>query len=134
MTSLDVARHFAGRPADQPPEWVAGPTAPLLDGAATTISCRPWRTYDGGDHLIIIGEVEAVDLTDRAPLLFHGGQFRYLSPRHDSGARPPLGRVARLPYQWLVRRRELPPASRGRPPLSGPPTDPFPTQPGERTT
>jgi flavin reductase (DIM6/NTAB) family NADH-FMN oxidoreductase RutF len=80
---LDVAWHFAGRPADQAPQWITGPTAPLLAGAATTISCRPWRTYDGGDHLIIIGEVEAVAQTDRLPLLFHGGQFRYLSPRHD---------------------------------------------------
>jgi flavin reductase (DIM6/NTAB) family NADH-FMN oxidoreductase RutF len=80
---LDVAWHFAGRPADQAPTWVEGPTAPLLAGAATTISCRPWRTYDGGDHLIVIGEVESVDITDRAPLLFHGGQFRQLSAEHD---------------------------------------------------
>lgn len=81
---LDVAWHFAGRPAEQPPTWVDGPTAPLLEGAATTISCRPWRTYDGGDHLIVIGEVEQVEITDRDPLLFHGGQFRYLRPDHDA--------------------------------------------------
>lgn len=80
---LDVAWHFAGRPAEQAPAWVEGPTAPVLAGAATTISCRPWRTYDGGDHLIVIGEVESVDITDRMPLLFHGGQFRYLSAEHD---------------------------------------------------
>ena len=81
---LDVAWHFAGRPADQAPTWVDGPTAPLLEGAATTISCQPWRTYDGGDHLIVIGEVEQVEITDRDPLLFHGGQFRYLIPDHDA--------------------------------------------------
>lgn len=81
---VDVAWHFAGRPGDRSPGWVPGPTAPLIEGAATTISCRPWRTYDGGDHLIVIGEVQQVDITDRAPLLFYGGQFRYLSPDHDS--------------------------------------------------
>ena len=81
---LAVAWHFAGHPADEAPAWVEGPTAPLLAGVATTISCRPWRTYDGGDHLIVIGEVEAVELTDRQPLLFHGGRFRYLSPQHDA--------------------------------------------------
>lgn len=81
---LDVAWHFAGRPAATPPAWDEGPTAPILTGAATTISCHPWRTYDGGDHLIVIGEVEAVEIHDRAPLLFHGGQFRYLSPDHDA--------------------------------------------------
>jgi len=81
---LDVAWHFAGRPADRAPRWVDGPTPPLLDGAATTISCRPWRTYDGGDHLIVVGEVVRVDVTDRDPLLFFGGPFRYLSPDHDA--------------------------------------------------
>lgn len=81
---LDVAWHFAGRPADRAPTWLEGPTAPLLAGAATTISCRPWRTYDGGDHLIVIGEVEQVDIAERDPLLFHGGQFRYLSSEHDA--------------------------------------------------
>ncbi|RYU09520.1 flavin reductase family protein [Nocardioides iriomotensis] len=77
---LDVAWHFAGRPADEPPRWADGPTAPLLEGTATTISCRPWRTYDGGDHLIVIGEVADVGIHDRDPLLFHGGTFRHLSP------------------------------------------------------
>ena len=77
---LEVAWHFAGRPAAVPPQWADGPAAPLLEGAATTISCRPWRTYDGGDHVIVIGEVERVDITDRDPLLFHGGKFRHLSP------------------------------------------------------
>lgn len=76
---LDVAWHFAGRPAEIAPDWADGPTAPVIAGAATTISCRPWRTYDGGDHLIVIGEVEQVDITDRDPLLFYGGTFRYLS-------------------------------------------------------
>ncbi|MFI7064889.1 flavin reductase family protein [Kribbella sp. NPDC050124] len=85
---LDVAWHFAGRPADRTPGWVDGPLAPLLEGAATTISCRPWRTYDGGDHLIVIGEVAAVAITARDPLLFHGGRFRYLGPveSHWSGS------------------------------------------------
>lgn len=77
---LDVAWHFAGRPADQDPAWVPGQSAPVLEGATTTISCQPWRTYDGGDHLIVIGEVTNVAMHDRNPLLFHGGQFRYLSP------------------------------------------------------
>lgn len=77
---LDVAWHFAGRPAEKPPAWVTGPTAPLLAGTAATISCRPWRTYDGGDHLIVIGEVTAVDIPERDPLLFHAGRFRHLSP------------------------------------------------------
>ncbi|KRB75106.1 flavin reductase [Nocardioides sp. Root190] len=77
---LDVAWHFAGRAAEEAPAWLEGPTAPVLDRTATTISCLPWRTYDGGDHLIIIGEVTEVQIPGRDPLLFHGGAFRHLSP------------------------------------------------------
>lgn len=77
---IDVAWHFAGKPSDQSPGWIEGPTAPLVEGAAATISCRPWRTYDGGDHLIIVGEVDLAEVTERDPLLFHGGAFRHLSP------------------------------------------------------
>ena len=65
---IDVAWHFAGRPSEQPPAWLEGPTSPVLEGTATTISCRAWRTYDGGDHLIVIGEVEAVEIPGRDPL------------------------------------------------------------------
>ncbi|MGY1824634.1 flavin reductase family protein [Geodermatophilus sp. SYSU D00079] len=77
---LDTAWHFAGRPQDPEPAWAEGPTAPVLAGNAATISCRPWRSYDGGDHLIVIGEVADLDVTDAEPLLFFGGRFRELAP------------------------------------------------------
>jgi flavin reductase (DIM6/NTAB) family NADH-FMN oxidoreductase RutF len=72
---IDTALHFAGRPSDPGPEWAEGPTAPVLAGSAAVYSCRPWRTYDGGDHLIVIGEVEHIDVTDDDPLLFYAGGF-----------------------------------------------------------
>jgi flavin reductase (DIM6/NTAB) family NADH-FMN oxidoreductase RutF len=75
---VDVAWHFAGRPSDPAPEWAQGPTSPILVGNAATISCRPWRTYDGGDHLIVIGEVTAITVSDLDPLLFFAGKFREL--------------------------------------------------------
>ncbi|WP_214366102.1 flavin reductase family protein [Pseudonocardia sp. H11422] len=78
---LDTAWHFAGRPQHPEPEWADGPTAPILVGNAATISCRPWRTYDGGDHLIVIGEVDHLEVTDAEPLLFFAGGFRELRPR-----------------------------------------------------
>lgn len=78
---VDTAWHFAGRPSDPGPEWADGPTAPVLVGSAAVYSCRPWRTYDGGDHLIVIGEVEHVAVTDDDPLLFFAGAFRELGAR-----------------------------------------------------
>ncbi|MCW2507613.1 MAG: flavin reductase [Modestobacter sp.] len=76
---LDAAWHFAGRPQDPEPTWADGPTAPVLVGNAATISCRPWRTYDGGDHLIVIGEVVDLHVAEAEPLLFFGGRFRELA-------------------------------------------------------
>jgi flavin reductase (DIM6/NTAB) family NADH-FMN oxidoreductase RutF len=76
----DTAWHFAGRPAEPGPEWAEGPTAPVLVGCAAVYSCRPWRSYDGGDHLIVVGEVAHLDITDAAPLLFYAGAFREIGP------------------------------------------------------
>jgi flavin reductase (DIM6/NTAB) family NADH-FMN oxidoreductase RutF len=76
---LDAAWHFAGRPQEPEPTWADGPTAPVLVDNAATISCRPWRTYDGGDHLIVIGEVVDLQVADAEPLLFFGGRFRELA-------------------------------------------------------
>ncbi|WP_290050872.1 flavin reductase family protein [Amycolatopsis solani] len=78
---LDTAWHFAGRPQDRAPEWAEGVVAPVLTGTAATLSCRPWRLYDGGDHLIVIGEVEHLETSDADPLLFFAGGFRELGPR-----------------------------------------------------
>src|SRR5690348_14908897 len=54
---VDTAMHFAGRPCIAEPGWADGPTAPILRGASATISCVPWAEYDGGDHVIFIGEI-----------------------------------------------------------------------------
>jgi flavin reductase (DIM6/NTAB) family NADH-FMN oxidoreductase RutF len=86
---LDIAMHFAGRPMVSEPEWAEGATAPVLVGTAATISCVPWRTYDGGDHLIVLGEVQHVAVAGSPPLLFFGGQFHQLGP--TSAGSPWLG-------------------------------------------
>lgn len=77
----DTAMHFAGRPQLTEPIWTDGPTAPMLSGAATTLSCIPWREYDGGDHAIFIGEIVDVVSTGKDPLLFHRSAFHDLGDR-----------------------------------------------------
>ncbi|MFI2368362.1 flavin reductase family protein [Streptomyces sp. NPDC018833] len=50
--------------------------APLLDGVAAWIDCTVRAVHTGGDHLIVVGRVEALDARDDAtPLLFHRGRF-----------------------------------------------------------
>lgn len=77
----DVAMHFAGRPGTDPIRWRNGPTAPVLAGAAATISCRPWRSDDGGDHVLFLGEVVDTEVNDHEPLLFHCSAFHHLGAR-----------------------------------------------------
>ncbi|WP_199435532.1 flavin reductase family protein [Qaidamihabitans albus] len=78
-SQLGIAWHFAGRPQDLEPQWADGVLAPVLVGNAATISCLPWRTYDGGDHVIVLGEVTDLETSDADPLLFFAGGFRDLA-------------------------------------------------------
>ena len=34
--------------------------SPALDGVPVRLDCTTWNRYDGGDHVIIIGEVRAI--------------------------------------------------------------------------
>jgi flavin reductase (DIM6/NTAB) family NADH-FMN oxidoreductase RutF len=74
---LDLALQFAGRPRDglEVP-WSTSAEVPRLRGSVAWLQCRPWATYDGGDHLLFLGEVVRYDSHRGDPLLFHRGQFR----------------------------------------------------------
>ena len=64
-------------------EYFAGPTgAPILVGCAAYIDCRLQTTYDGGDHTIFIGEVQALDYYDVSPLLYFRGNYHTLAEQH----------------------------------------------------
>ncbi|MFM9590198.1 flavin reductase family protein [Streptomyces scabiei] len=50
--------------------------SPRLAGAAAWIDCVIHAVHTGGDHLIVVGRVEALDTDDGTPpLLFHRGRF-----------------------------------------------------------
>ncbi|MBL8486849.1 MAG: flavin reductase family protein [Rhodocyclaceae bacterium] len=53
--------------------------APLLPGCAAWFECRSALQYPGGDHVILVGEVERFHGEPRAPLVFHGGRYRRLA-------------------------------------------------------
>jgi flavin reductase (DIM6/NTAB) family NADH-FMN oxidoreductase RutF len=54
---------------------------PLLSGVNAHFICRNVRQYDGGDHVIFLGEVEDYKYADGEPLVFHSGRYR-LATRH----------------------------------------------------
>jgi flavin reductase len=54
--------------------------SPILDGVAAYIDCRVSAQHAAGDHVIFIGEVQALGVDPAvAPLLFHNGKYRRLS-------------------------------------------------------
>ncbi|MGN7135250.1 flavin reductase family protein [Rhodococcoides corynebacterioides] len=77
---MSTAMHFAGRRIAPAPVLVDGELAPYLDDALATVVCRPWRTYEAGDHLIFIGEIVRTRVRDDAPLLYHRSAFHRLVP------------------------------------------------------
>jgi flavin reductase (DIM6/NTAB) family NADH-FMN oxidoreductase RutF len=57
-------------------EWVEGVSgAPLLPGCAVRLECRTWRQYDGGDHVILVGQVLDMVQADGPVMSFHRGQI-----------------------------------------------------------
>lgn len=54
--------------------------SPLLDSVPAWIDCRIHAVHTGGDHLIVVGRVEALGAEEEGePLLFHRGAFGRLS-------------------------------------------------------
>ncbi len=48
---------------------------PILPQHAALFECKAAHHYEGGDHIIIVGEVIKFSRNDDAPLVFHGGQY-----------------------------------------------------------
>ena len=74
----DLATRFATKSIDrfEGLDLVRGAgDAPLLPGSAARFECRKTFAYEGGDHVIFVGEVLEFERTDRPVLAFHGGKF-----------------------------------------------------------
>jgi flavin reductase (DIM6/NTAB) family NADH-FMN oxidoreductase RutF len=48
---------------------------PLLDDVLAVIECRIVALHDGGDHTIVVGQVEATRVTDGKPLMYYRGGY-----------------------------------------------------------
>jgi flavin reductase (DIM6/NTAB) family NADH-FMN oxidoreductase RutF len=59
-------------------EWFESDQLPRLGGALVWVACELRDLIDGGDHLILTGNVIAADSRDGRPLLFHRGAYRDL--------------------------------------------------------
>lgn len=113
-----AANQFAGRHEPGTEDFGIlrrGPVAPLIPNALVSLSCRLEATHEGGDHLIIVGEVIEIhkpeDERRRPPLVFFRSRYANLAER----PRPAREQVAwsndaiRIYHdEWWVGSEEIP--------------------------
>lgn len=78
----ELSTRFATRGIDKFAglDLLRGPAdIPLLQGCAARFICKTAYQYEGGDHIIFVGEVLEFSHSERHPLLFHAGQYGQLS-------------------------------------------------------
>jgi flavin reductase (DIM6/NTAB) family NADH-FMN oxidoreductase RutF len=78
----DIARTFARKGSEKfaGVPWALDRGLPRLDGTASWLSCSAARLVDGGDHILVIGVVEAAEISDRPPLTYHARSFGTHAP------------------------------------------------------
>lgn len=81
---VDISNRFARRGEDKfaglAIEESLGGVA-KVKGAAAHFECRTWNIYEGGDHLIIVGEVIRYDSRNEGTaLVFHNGRYAVPEP------------------------------------------------------
>ena len=99
---VDLAMNFAGRPTERTVHWDHGEYAPRLRETHAWLECTPWRAYDGGDHVLYLGEVRQLHIRATSePLLFHAGGFLRRGDGLDQRGRR-VGRTVGHPLQILT--------------------------------
>lgn len=79
-TQRELSKFYARKGAHvlNPEHFRPGVTGlPILLDALTSFECELWRRYDGGDHVILVGKVLAVENSgETRPLLFFNGAYQ----------------------------------------------------------
>lgn len=78
---------------------------PLLKECSAWFECLTTYQYDGGDHIIFVGEVQRFEARKRAPLVFHAGRYAITAPRPHSASEPQLeGSYYEDSFHYLIAR------------------------------
>lgn len=72
--------------------------APLLPGCAARFECRTAFQYEGGDHIIFVGEVLRYDRSDLAPLVYVTGGYAVASKVAGPVGSEPMADASGSPY------------------------------------
>jgi 3-hydroxy-9,10-secoandrosta-1,3,5(10)-triene-9,17-dione monooxygenase reductase component len=93
VTQEDLSLTFATRGADKFAGLAVTRGAggiPLIPDCSALFQCKTAFNYEGGDHVIFVGEVQDFEHFDREPLVFHSG--RYAVAIEKPPATPPPSR------------------------------------------
>jgi 3-hydroxy-9,10-secoandrosta-1,3,5(10)-triene-9,17-dione monooxygenase reductase component len=75
----EIARRFATKaPVAEKWQgigWSEREGVPAIDGALVFVACNLRDVIAGGDHVIVTGEVGALEAGEGDPLVFHGGRY-----------------------------------------------------------
>jgi flavin reductase ActVB len=109
----DLAMRFATRGAAKFDGAGFQPDAdglPFLEGASISLRCTTYSKVDGGDHLVLIGQVEEVGLGEEMPFVYFRRKFHALPVGAPASppSRPALPVVIELDLGWMLRRRQQP--------------------------
>ncbi|TCJ36996.1 flavin reductase family protein [Parafrankia sp. BMG5.11] len=86
----DVSNRFArgGEDKFSGMAWRSGEMgSPVLNTFAALFECRTLHQYEGGDHVILVGEVVSFEQREHPPLVFHGGRYAETRDRGAAGDR-----------------------------------------------
>lgn len=56
---------------------------PIIPECAARFQCKLMYSYEGGDHVILVGEVKEYKNFARQPLIFHSGRYAHAKPISD---------------------------------------------------
>lgn len=98
----ELANRFASRIEDKFAGLDIGAEGPPnIQGCSARLVCTTRHLYEGGDHVIMVGEVIDYESDGKPPLLFHGGAYADRVARTTSEVPPPVlyaveGRIATI--------------------------------------
>jgi flavin reductase (DIM6/NTAB) family NADH-FMN oxidoreductase RutF len=75
----ELSRRFSSSSGDHFLDlgWHAGASgAPLLEGVLAQLECSVVRTFEAGDHTVLIGEVQRAGYSEGKPLLYFDSGYR----------------------------------------------------------
>ncbi|QQG39640.1 MAG: flavin reductase family protein [Candidatus Aenigmatarchaeota archaeon] len=70
--------------------------APMIKGVALSVECRVVETRELGDHVMFVGEAVDVRMSDKPPLVYHGGKYWKVGERVEKPSQDVLESIKRL--------------------------------------